>query len=51
MIRKYREQLGLERKEFAQLIDVNPGVLRSWENESNRINKESWEKCFKNMSV
>ena len=51
MIRKYREQLGLERKEFAQLIDVNPGVLRSWENESNRINKESWENCFKNMSV
>ena len=49
LIKKFRESLGLGRKQFAQLINVNLGVLRNWEEESNRINKESWERCFKDM--
>lgn len=49
MIREYRESLGLKKKQFARLINLDPGTLRCWENDQKRMFKDSWEKYFKDI--
>lgn len=49
LIREYRESLGLKKKQFARLINLDPGTLRCWENDQKRMFKDSWEKYFKNI--
>lgn len=48
MIREYRESFGMKRKPFAQMIGLDPDLLRVWEADRKRMNINSWNKYFKN---
>ena len=47
LIREYRESTGLQKKQFARLINIDPGTIRYWENEQKRMSINSWNKYFK----
>lgn len=49
LIREYRESLGLNKKRFARLLNLDPGTLRCWENDKKQMFKISWEKYFKDI--
>ncbi len=49
MIREYRESLGLKKKTFAKLMEIEPNSLRAWESDQKRMFKDSWEKYFKDV--
>ena len=51
MIREYRESLGMEKKLFAQLLGIDPNLLRAWEADRKRISFNSWNKYLKNIII
>lgn len=46
-IREYRESLGLGRKRFAREIGAAESCICSWEENTKRVSRKSWEKYFK----
>ena len=48
-VRRYRERLGMTRKQFAEAIHVEPGMLRRWETVQRVMTKRSWERYFANL--
>lgn len=46
MIQEYRERLGLNKKQFARCINIDPVTLRKWESGENRITRKLWGKYF-----
>lgn len=46
-IRTYLESLGIGKRTFARLLNLNITTYRLWESEQVRITKTSWEKYFK----
>ena len=51
MIREYRESLGMKKKPFAQLLGIDPNLLRAWEADRKRISFNSWNKYFENIII
>ena len=49
VLQEYRESLGLKKKQFARLINLDPGTLRIWERDEKIMFKKSWEKYFKDI--
>ena len=47
LIREYRESIGLQKKQFARFLNIDPGTIRYWENEQKRMSINSWNKYFK----
>ena len=51
LIKEYRENHGLNKKQFARQLQIDPGTIRIWENEEKRMIKDSWEKYFRDIIV
>lgn len=49
LIRKYRESLGMKKKQFARFIKLSPNTLCLWENDEKRMSINSWKKYFKDI--
>ncbi len=47
LIREYRESVGLNKNQFARMLNIAPVMLRNWENDKKRMTVNSWEKHFK----
>ena len=47
LIREYRESVGLNNNQFARMLNIDPVMLRNWENDKKRMTVNSWEKHFK----
>lgn len=48
-IKAYRASLGLNKKEFAQFLHIDAGLLHTWETGQKQLGFRSWEKYFKNF--
>ncbi len=46
-IREKRKSLGMTQSEYAQMLGVNLGNLKKWEQNKVRIFKSTWERFFK----
>ncbi len=46
-IREKRKELGMTQSEYAQMLGVNLGNLKKWEQNKVRIFKSTWERFFK----
>ena len=46
-IRSIRQNLGMSRNVYAKKIGVQPRSLKRWEQNSTRVLKSIWERCFK----
>ncbi len=46
-IRSIRQNLGMSRNAYAKKIGVQPRSLKRWEQNSTRVYKSIWERCFK----
>lgn len=49
LLRKYRKNLGISRKAFAEMIGIHPETLRTWETDQKRVLKDSWKEHFKGI--
>ena len=49
VLQEYRESFGLKRKQFARIINLDPGTLLIWERDEKIMFKKSWEKYFKDI--
>ena len=47
VLQEYRESFGLKRKQFARIINLDPGTLLIWARDEKIMFKKSWEKYFK----
>ena len=47
LIKEYRLSLGLGKEPFARMLGVSESSVRVWEKDKKRINKHSWENCFR----
>jgi len=48
-IKAYRTSLGLNKKEFAQFLHIDAGLLHNWESGQKQLSFHSWEKHFKSF--
>ena len=46
-IQEYRKSLGLGRERFARKIGAAESCVHSWEENTKRVSRKSWEKYFK----
>jgi transcriptional regulator with XRE-family HTH domain len=46
-IQKLRQSLGLKKKPFARLLNIEPRLLQAWEAGEKRMTKASWQRYFK----
>jgi transcriptional regulator with XRE-family HTH domain len=46
-IQALRQRLGLKKKPFARLLNIEPRLLQAWETGEKRMTKTSWERYFK----
>ena len=45
-LRWCREKRGMTRRQFAQLLHVEAGMIRRWETMQQTMTKKSWERYF-----
>lgn len=48
-ISESRRLMGLSKKAYARMLGIDSRTLDNWEKDKKRMNKNSWEKYFKNM--
>ena len=41
--------MGLSKKAYARMLGIDSRTLDNWEKDKKRMNKNSWEKYFKDM--
>ncbi len=49
LIKDYRESHGLNKKQFARQLQIDPSTIRIWENEEKQMIKDSWKKYFRDI--
>ena len=48
-ISESRRLMGLSKKAYARMLGIDSRTLDNWEKDKKRMNKNSWEKYFKDM--
>ena len=48
-IKESRLRMGMSKKAYARMLGVDPHTLDNWENDKKRMNRNSWEKYFKEL--
>jgi len=48
-IRWCRQKRGLSKKAYAHMLGIDSGTLDNWEKDKKRMNRNSWEKLFKEL--
>ena len=48
-IKESRQRMGMSKKAYARMLGVDSHTLDNWENDKKRMNRNSWEKYFKEL--